>query len=235
VARGLVVAGLVWAAAFALLGADLVLLAGIVLLPIAGIGQSVVETGGRALLARVTPHQVLGRVFGVLEGLNQAGLAVGALLVPALVSIGGVRLALIGMAVLLVVGTLLPLSNLRALDKFVPPAAGIERLRAHPLFAGLAPASIEGLARELEAVPVRAGQTVIAEGEVGDRFYLVEEGELDVTIAGDYIRTMGPGWGFGEIALLHDVPRTATVVAKTDCLLYALARPPFLDALRPGI
>jgi CRP-like cAMP-binding protein len=139
------------------------------------------------------------------------------------------------MAVLLVIATLLPLSNLRALDKFVPPADGIERLRAHPLFAGLPPASIEGLARELEAVPARPGQTVIAEGEVGDRFYLVEAGELDVTITGDFIRTMGPGWGFGEIALLHDVPRTATVIATTDCLLYALARRPFLDALRPAI
>jgi MFS family permease len=234
VARQLSAAGLAWAATFALLGAHPVLLAAVLLLPAAGGGQAVVNTAGRALLARVTPHEVLGRVFGLLEAFTQGGLALGALLVPIFVAVGGVRLALIGTAALLALGMLLPLRSLRHLDAFVPPAEGIGRLRAHPLFAGLPPSALEGLARELAAVSVPAGAVVIAEGEVGDRFYLIEEGELEVTITGEYIRTLGPGDGFGEIALLHDVLRTATVTARTDCRLDGLGRRPFLDALRPA-
>jgi MFS family permease len=209
--------------------------AAFVLFALSGFCQSVVGTSGRALLARVTPLAVLGRVFGVLEGLAMAGLAVGSLMVPALVAVGGVRLALIGVAVVLVVAALAPATRLRALDQFVPAESGLNAVRGHSLFAALPAPVIEGLARALSPEPTRPGQVVIAEGDVGDRFYLIAEGEFDVSVTGEHLRSLGPGDGFGEIALMRQVLRTATVVARTSGLLYALERQPFIDALRPAI
>ncbi|HEY3725881.1 MAG TPA: cyclic nucleotide-binding domain-containing protein [Solirubrobacteraceae bacterium] len=231
----LLVAAAVWAAAFVALGAWQTAVAAFALLPLAGICQAVLDTAGRALLARVTPHEVLGRVFGVLEGLAMASLAVGSLLAALLVSLGGVSAALIGVAAVLVVTALVPSASLRRLDSLVPPHDAVRLLRGQSLFAALPPAVIEGLARELVRVPVRAGQVVISEGDIGDRFYLIADGDFDVSTAGEYIRTRHAGEGFGEIALLRDVLRTATVCARTSAVLYALGREPFLDALRPAI
>jgi MFS family permease len=235
IARPLIGTAIVWALAFVALSAALSAPAAFILLPVAGLCQAVVETAGRSLLARVTPHAVLGRVFGVLEGLAMAGLAAGSLLVPILVSVGGVRLALIGVAVVLVAAVLVPLGTLRAVDRVVPWPDAIRLLRGHRLFSPLPAPVLEGLARELQGEPVRAGRVVIAEGDVGDRFYLISDGRFEVTIAHSHLGELGPGDGFGEIALLRDVRRTATVTARSDGLLYGLERQPFLDALRPGI
>ena len=235
IARPLIGAAIAWGLAFAVLGLARSTLAAFVLLPVAGLCQAVVDTGGRSLLVRVTPHAVLGRVFGVLEGLAMASLAVGSLLVPILVTLGGVRLALVGVAAVLVAAVTLPAVTLRTVDRAVPRPDAIRLLRGHVLFSSLPAPVLEGLARDLEIDPVRTGRVVIAEGDVGDRFYLVADGSFEVTIAGDHLGTLADGDGFGEIALLRDVLRTATVTARTDGLLYGLERQPFLDALRPAI
>jgi hypothetical protein len=225
----------VWAIAFAVLGAWQTAVAAFVLLPLAGICQAVLDTAGRAMLARVTPHEVLARVFGALEGLIMASLGLGSLMVPILVSIGGVTLALVGVAAVLAVAVLGPIASLRPLDKVVPPADAIRSLRGNSLFAALPAPVIESLARALVRVPVRPGEVLIREGDIGDRYYLIADGEVDVCVAGEFIRTRIPGDGVGEIALLRDLPRTATVTATTRGVLYALEREPFLDALRPAI
>jgi MFS family permease len=235
IARPLIGAAIAWGVAFVVLGVVRTAPIAFVLLPVAGLCQAVVDTAGRSLLVRVTPHAVLGRVFGVLEGLAMAALAAGSLLVPILVALGGVRLALLGVAVVLVVAATVPLATLRAVDRAVPRPEAIRLLRGHPLFSSLPAPVLEGLARDLRADPVRAGRVVITAGQVGDRFYLVADGSFEVTIAGSHLRTLGAGDGFGEIALLRDVLRTATVTARTDGLLYGLERRPFLDALRPAI
>jgi MFS family permease len=231
----LLVSAVLWALAFVALGAWQTPAGAFVLLPLAGVCKAVVDSAGRALLARVTPHEVLARVFGVLEGLVMAALAVGSLLVPILVSLGGVSAALAGVAAVLAVAALAPLGSLRRLDRFVPPAHAVALIRAHSLFTALPAAVVESLAGQLVRRPVRAGEVVIREGDIGDRFYLISEGELDISVAGEHIRTRHPGEGVGEIALLRDIPRTATVTAKTRGVLYALEREPFLDALRPAI
>jgi MFS family permease len=235
IARPVVGAALAWGAAFVALGLERSVGAAFVLLPLAGVCQALVDTGGRALLARVTPHAVLARVFGVLEGVTMAALALGSLLVPILAAAGGVRLALIGVATVLVTAVVLPLATLRAVDSAVPRADAIRLLRGHGLFSALPAPVLEGLARELQSEPVREGRVIVAEGEPGDRFYLIADGRFEVTVVGSLLRALGPGDGFGEIALLRDVPRTATVTARTDGLLYGLERRPFLDALRPAI
>ena len=108
------------------------------------------------------------------------------------------------------------------------PEAELRALRRVSMLAPLGPAAIEALARHLVRVPVVAGAVVIREGDVGDRWYLVERGAFDVTIDGQARNGLGPGDAFGEIALLRDVPRTATVTAATDGSLWALERDEFL-------
>jgi cyclic nucleotide-binding protein/MFS transporter len=234
-ARPLVGAALLWAVAYAALGLRPVALTAFPLLAAAGVGRAVLDVAGRTLLARITASHVLARVFGVLEGLTMAGLAVGSLLVPGLVSLGGSRAALIGVAVILAVVTLLCLPRLLAIDRRGVASAKLMLVRGHGLFAVLPAPVIEGVAGELEEVRLPRGRVVIREGDVGDRFYLIEIGEVEVSVAGEPLRRLGPGAGFGEIALLHNVRRTATVAATENCVLYALAREPFLDALVPAV
>jgi hypothetical protein len=234
-ARPLVGAALLWAVAYAALGLRPMALTAFPLLAAAGVGRAVLDVAGRTLLARITASHVLARVFGVLEGMTMAGLAVGSLLVPGLVSLGGSQAALIGVAVILVVVTLLCLPRLLAIDQRGVAGAKLMLVRGHGLFAALPAPVIEGVAGELEEVRLPRGRVVIREGDAGDRFYLIETGEVEVSVAGEPLRRLGPGAGFGEIALLHNVRRTATVAATENCVLYALAREPFLDALVPAV
>ncbi len=111
------------------------------------------------------------------------------------------------------------------------PVVEIALLRSLPLFAALPPPVLEGLARALEPLDVEAGAEVLREGDPGDRYYAVAAGELDVSAGGAHLRVLGRGEGFGEIALLRGVTRTATVRARTASRLYALAQAPFLAAV----
>jgi Cyclic nucleotide-binding domain len=229
--RPMAAAALVWAGAYALLAAFTTVPAAVGLLVLAGACRAVMDTAGRALLVRVTPTQWLGRTFGFLEGLAMGGLALGSLLVPACVALGGTSLALTVVAALLAVAVLAVWPLLRRADRAAPAADGMRRLHEHPLFARASAPLLETLARELVTLHAPAGATVVSEGDIGDRFYLVAGGSLQVTIVGDPIRTLRAGDGFGEIALLRDIPRTATVRAVDDAVLYGLDRAPFLAAM----
>jgi CRP-like cAMP-binding protein len=109
--------------------------------------------------------------------------------------------------------------------------ADLRLLRGVPMFAPLAAPVMERLASGVVRTAFPAGDVVMREGEAGDRFHVVVAGQLAVAVRGREVRRLGPGDGFGEIALLRDVPRTATVVATTDTELYALDRVPFLEAI----
>jgi hypothetical protein len=161
-----------------------------------------------------------------------AGLGIGSLAVSILVAVGGPRAALIGVGAALPLVALVSARWLLVLDRDNRvPIVEIGLLRSLELFAPLPPPAIEAVARALEPRPVAAGQTLIAEGEHGEEYYAVADGDLEVTRHGVFVRHVGRGGGVGEIALLRSVPRTATVVASVDTLVYALDRDSFLIAI----
>jgi hypothetical protein len=160
------------------------------------------------------------------------GLAIGSLLVAGLVAIGGARGAIVGIGLLLPLAALLAGRALLDVDRHANvPVVEVGLLRGLPLFAPLAPATLESLARALEPLDAPAGAVVIREGETGDRFYVIADGEVDVSRSDGVTAVLRRGDCFGEIALLRDVRRTATCSARTDATLYALAKDDFLSAV----
>jgi signal-transduction protein with cAMP-binding, CBS, and nucleotidyltransferase domain len=157
---------------------------------------------------------------------------VGSILVPAVVAINGAKATLVAIGALLAVVALAPLGRLRALERVTQaPSAEVALLRRSPLFESLGAPELEALAGALVRLPLAAGMAAVREGDLGNRFYLIERGALDVSIGGVQVAALGPGDGFGEIALLRDLPRTATVTARTDATVHALERGPFLEAV----
>jgi hypothetical protein len=176
--------------------------------------------------------QVLSRVFGVLEGLSMAAMGTGMLLVPALFALLSGRGIFIVFALSLPVLALLTRRRLNAIDAGTSiPAIRVNLLRSVPFFAPLSPDLVDALAAHLVPVEWATGSIIIRQGEAGDRFYIIAEGQVRVERNGVPVDAHGPGGYFGEIALLRDVPRTATVVAVSDVRLYALERQPFLEAI----
>jgi MFS family permease len=197
-----------------------------------GVSNIVEDVAGFTLLQRTAPPEVLARVFGVLHSLFFAMTAVGAILAPRLIDLIGIRWSLVAFGAFLPVLTLLTrLPLIRLDDAAVDHAAELALLQAMPLFAPLSPPVLEGLASRLIQVHAPAGQTVVTQGEIGDRFYVIVSGEVEVAIDGHVRATQGAGDHFGEIALLRDVPRTATVKAIADTELLALERDDFLAAV----
>jgi MFS family permease len=204
-----------------------------VLVAAAGAGRGLMDVAGRTLLQRIAPPDALSRVFGLLEGLSMGGLTVGAALAPFLVERFGISMALVAVGGLLPVTLVLTLPPLMRLDALAPRhlrAMGL--LHAIPFFAPLPSLSLGRVANALERVNAAAGAVVVRQGEPGDRFYVIDEGVVSVTVDGRPVRELGPGDFFGEIALLRDVPRTASVTARDAVWLYALRRQEFLSAVR---
>ena len=225
-------AALLLSGALAAVAAGLGLAGTVVLLTLAGASRALLDVASRSLLQRSVPAQSLGQVFGLVEGLTFAGLAIGAVLVPVLVHLGGNPLALLGVAAVLPLAAAAGGRALFSLDAQAPvPVVQIALLRSTPLFAELPAPALEGLAAALTPAEVPAGEAVIRQGEQGDAYYLIAAGQFDVVQDGRLLRRCGRGDGVGEIALLHAVPRTASVVARTDATVYKLAREPFLTAV----
>jgi MFS family permease len=197
-----------------------------------GVSNIVVDVSGYTILQRTTPGEVLARVFGVLHSLFYATVALGAILAPRLIDLIGARWALV------VVGSVLPILAvvariplMRLDNEAVDRGRELELLRAIPIFAPLSPPVLEGLAARLQPVQAAAGETIVRQGEPGDRFYVIASGEVEVAVDAQPQATQGPGDHFGEIALLKDVPRTATVKAVTDVELLTLERDEFVTAV----
>ena len=204
----------------------------VLMLGILGVGYSLIETAGLTLLQRLASDDVVGRAFAVVESSYWLTTGIGAIIAPGLVALLGLRGAL------LAVGACLPvLVALRwaALARFEGGAAVPERafalLRSVSLFAPLPLGTVETIAGRLTEMLVQPGDEIVREGDPGERLYVIAEGEFDVSCERGAFPSLSAGDLFGEIALLRNVPRTATVTARTDGLLYALDRQAFLTAV----
>jgi MFS family permease len=223
---------LLWGVPLALIGVWPEYVVAFAMLVVVGFANTIVDVAGLTLLQRGVDNSVLARVFGVLETVVLGAIALGGVLAALLVSVLGIRGALVAAGAFLPALTLLTWRRLAAIDAAaVVPTDRVALLRSGPIFAPLPPATVEHLALSLEPVTVSAGAEIIRQGEPGDRFYLVEEGELAVSVDGRETGRLGRGDYFGEIALLRDVPRTATVSARTDALVYGLDRDEFIAAV----
>ena len=201
---------------------------------IMGFGNPLVDVNFVTIVQRVTPDAVLGRVFGAFEGALIASMALGAGVSPFLIDHLGLRWTLTVLALLVGVPTLLFLPRCVRLDATLRPPEDAELLRGIGIFAPMPTAALEVLARGVGRRHVVAGEAILREGEDSDLFFVIENGRVEVTQDGRVLREEGPGEFFGEIGLLRDVPRTATVTATDDTDLLTVSREDFLDAVRGG-
>jgi MFS family permease len=206
------------------------LAATVILLAVVGAANSLEDVAVFTLLQRLVPDETLTRVLGLVWGLAMGGVALGSIAAPAVVELVGPRPAFAVVGSILPLLTLITYRRLVELDRSVTPAAELDFIERVPIFAPLSLAAKEHLAAHLVPVSTAAGELVIRAGDVGDRFYIVADGELDIDVEGRH-SSASSGDYFGEIALLRDVPRTATVTATIPSRLYALERDDFLAAV----
>jgi hypothetical protein len=183
------------------------------------------------IMQRLAPDEVLGRVFGALESAAIAAMALGAVIMPGLIDWLDLRWALVVIAVPIAVMAVLMLPKLLALDARLRAPDALDLIRSVDIFAPLSSAAHEALARDAVAQSFAAGTVLMREGDVGDDFFVVESGLVEVTQEGRVLRREGPGEYFGEIALLREVPRTATITAVEDTVVRVITREDFLDVV----
>lgn len=231
-ARGFVAGLLLWGIPLTVLAAGPSPLTAYLALTAVGVGNAVEDVSLFTLMPRAFRPRFVGRALGALELTVFAGIGLGSIAAPVLADILGVRGALGALG-----GGLTALAALYAirfvrLDADLPvPGPETALLHRNPIFAPLPLATVELLASELTPEQFDAGEVVMAEGEAGDRFHLIADGTAAVSVDGLVRATLGVGDGFGEIALLRDIPRTATVTAIGPLRTFSLSRDEFLVAV----
>jgi predicted MFS family arabinose efflux permease len=203
----------------------------IALMAVLGVGSTIIDVSAITLMQRAVPDDVLARVFGVLGSVMLGMLGIGAIVAPALIELVGLETTLVVSGALLPALMVLTFRRVGQIDRRAEVPHELELLRRNPIFAPLPGPVLEQLASSLQAVHAAPGEQLVREGDRGDRFYVVARGVLDVSAGGEKVRELGPGDSFGEIALLRDVPRTATVTAREDAELFALDRDEFVSAV----
>ena len=197
-----------------------------------GFANPLVDVNVFTVIQRLTPDAVLGRVFGAFETCLISTMAIGSAITPVMLHLWGLRTALAILGIAIGAVAVLGLPRMRSMDRRLEAPAGLPLLQAIPMFGPLSPVTVDALARALVRVEVPAGDVIVREGDESDRFYVIESGLVRVTATdGHLLRDEGPGEYFGEIGLLRDVPRTATITAAEDTVLLALEREEFLDAV----
>jgi MFS family permease len=223
---------LLWAAPVMLVGAIPAAAAALALLAGAGLGRVLLDVAARTLLQRVAPDRMLSRVFGVVEGLSVGSLAIGSGVAATLVGLVGAAGAFVAAGAALLAVTILSWRAIRRLDDVgLARPRELELLRGIPMFSPLGGPALERMAANLVPIHAHAGSVVVHQGEPGAHFYIIGSGRVAIEVDGRRVREEAAGESFGEIALLRDVPRTATVLALESSQLLALERRVFLEAV----
>jgi hypothetical protein len=208
-------------------------LVAVMLLVVVGASRSVQSVAAQTLLQRSTPLDVIVCAFALIESIRDLGLVFGALVVPLLIELGGAKTAFVGIACLAPIAVLAAGRRIRRIDEEASiPVVEMGLLRNTEIFSALPGASLETLARKARYETFDPGTAIVTEGEAGDSYYAITNGEVAVTKAGRELMPMDSGQGFGEIALLYPVSRTATVVATRETTLLSIGRDAFLTAMR---
>lgn len=224
---------ILWGVAIALIGMIGIVVLAPILVVVGGAGLAVVDVAGRTLLQRSIRDEVLARVFGLQESLAMAALAVGSVTISILSEALGLTVAIAVAAVFLPLMVALSWTRMTALDRRAAvPVRAIALLRSTPLFAPLPLPQLEAIARRGTWLTFPSATEVIREGDPGDRYYVLASGAVRVDQGGRHLRILDEaGSGFGEIALLRNVPRTATVTSTSEIAVFAVDRAPFLAAV----
>ena len=221
-----------WGLPIAVIGFVPETVAVVLALLIIGVGNALLDVSGFTLIQRLGADRSLGRVFGVLFTFGIAMGGVAAVTAPILVSALGLRPVLVLVGAVLPVLSLTLLGRFRRIDEHAEPAPELLSLFSNiALFAPLPPTTLEKISARCSVVDLPPGTVIINEGDHGDRFYAILEGQVEVHRGAVVQCTFGPGDHFGEIALLRDINRTATVVSLCDVRLATLGTTEFLDAL----
>jgi MFS family permease len=222
-----------WGVPLILLGIVPTTVAALLLLALIGLGNSFVDVATFTLVQRAVPDHVLARVFGVIQMLWFAAVGFGAMAAPALIDWLGLEGALIATGAALVGLVIVLWPKVARIDAtaVVPQVEELRILTSVPIFAPLPGMTLEHLAGRLVPLRLDPDTVIVREGDAGDRFYIVAEGVVEVSEYGRPIAELEAGGYFGEIALIRDVARTATVATKTPVVLYALDREDFLAAV----
>ena len=221
-----------WGAPIAFIGLLMNPTAAIVAMLAVGVSNAFLDVAGFTIVQRTTPNAARVAVLGLIDGVANLGPAIGGIVAPLLIAGAGVQGALV------ITGGLLPLAAValgvaaRGLDEGGPAAVRrVELLRGQPLFAPLSLATVEHLAASLAPVRFDTGAWLIREGDVGDEYLLIDDGEVEISQGERVLGTGGAGLGVGEIALINDVPRTASVRATTPVAAFRMDRGAFLEAV----
>jgi hypothetical protein len=201
-------------------------------LVVMGVGFVLVETALLTLTQRLAADDVLGRVFGVQETIEVVALGLGSVVAAALVALLDVRGAMIAAGAVLPIVALLIARRVAGTEAGARvPERAFRLVRDLPIFAGLPIATLESLALRVTERGYEAGERIVSQGDVGDTFFVLADGEVEVRVDGAFRRHEYAGEFFGEIALLRDVPRTATITAVGPVTALAIDREQFLAAV----
>ena len=221
-----------WGAPIAVIGLVVGPAVAILSMVAVGFSNAFLDVAGYTIVQRTTPNEARISVLGLTDGVANLGPALGGVIAPALIGALGVQSALV------VIGAILPFVAVglsltaRNLDEGGPAAARrVELLRAQPLFSPLSLATVEHLAATLEPRHFEPGAWLMHQGEPGDEYLLIDRGDVEISQDDRPLRTLGSGSGVGEIALIHDVPRTASVRAIGEVASFSLDREAFLEAV----
>jgi MFS family permease len=229
--RGLALGLVLWGVPLIVIGALPYSFVAVTALAVLGIGNTLVDISTMTLIQRTAIPEVAGRIFGVLESSIVASLALGALTAPALITWLGTRGALLTVGVILPFLAIVTRRRLSLVDDTAEiPLEQIAALRTVPFLTLLPLQMIEYLAGQMSQIELPSGATLFSRGDHGDSFYVLDRGTLEIDLPEGVKRETAPAF-VGEIALLRDIPRTATVRAGSDAVLWRLERDAFLAAV----